>query len=206
MDTAPPQTAVRTPSGGGSGPARQEHWTWKASDSTGAKMRPEPLDQIDLVDSYRRLTAIYHDLLSHEDIEQLLERIADSIVQLVPCDSLLVAELDPAAGVLVPILARGRWSDSVLELRPRLGEGLIGWAAANARPCPRERRERRSPGGTCRRNTGLGAGGDHLGAAGRARSRPRRDQHVSRSGGQRLLRATSSSWHSGSVTPRRWRS
>jgi diguanylate cyclase (GGDEF)-like protein len=97
-------------------------------------MRPEPLDQIDLVDSYRRLTAIYHDLLSHEDIEQLLERIADSIVQLVPCDSLLVAELDPAAAVLVPILARGRWSDSVLELRPRLGEGLIGWAAANARP------------------------------------------------------------------------
>jgi diguanylate cyclase (GGDEF)-like protein len=97
-------------------------------------MRPEPPDQIDLVDSYRRLTAIYHDLLSHEDIEQLLERIADSIVQLVPCDSLLVAELDPAAGVLVPILVRGRWSDSVLELRPRLGEGLIGWAAANARP------------------------------------------------------------------------
>jgi len=97
-------------------------------------MRHEKRDEVDLVESYRRLTAIYHDLLSHDDLEQLLERIADSIVRLVPCDSLLVAELDPVRGVLVPILARGRWSDSVLDLRPRLGEGLIGWAAANARP------------------------------------------------------------------------
>lgn len=97
-------------------------------------MRPLTNERVDLVDSYRRLTAIYHDLLSHDDLEQLLERIADSIVQLVPCDSLLVAELDASRGVLVPILARGRWSDTVMELRPRLGEGLIGWAAANARP------------------------------------------------------------------------
>jgi diguanylate cyclase (GGDEF)-like protein len=97
-------------------------------------MRPETNDEVDLVDSYRRLTAIYHDLLSHDDLEQLLERIADSIVQLVPCDSLLIAELDQTKSVLVPILARGRWSDSVMDLRPRLGEGLIGWAAANARP------------------------------------------------------------------------
>jgi diguanylate cyclase (GGDEF)-like protein len=97
-------------------------------------MRHELHDRIDLVDSYRRLTAIYHDLLSHDDLEQLLERIADSIVQLVPCDSLFVAELDQARGVLVPILARGDWSDTIMQLRPRLGEGLIGWAAANARP------------------------------------------------------------------------
>ena len=97
-------------------------------------MRHAAQDRVDLVDSYRRLTAIYHDLLSHDNLEQLLERIADSIVQLVPCDSLLLAEVDPANKVLVPILARGPWSDTVMDLRPRLGEGLIGWAAANARP------------------------------------------------------------------------
>jgi diguanylate cyclase (GGDEF)-like protein len=97
-------------------------------------MRHEAHDRIDLVDSYRRLTAIYHDLLSHDDLEQLLERIADSIVRLVPCDSLFVAELDQAKGVLVPIIARGDWSDTILQLRPRLGEGLIGWAAEHARP------------------------------------------------------------------------
>ena len=97
-------------------------------------MRPEHDDRVDLVDSYRRLTAIYHDLLSHDDLDQLLERIADSIFLLVPCDTLLVAELDQAAGVLVPTLARGHGAESILALRPRLGEGLIGWAAANARP------------------------------------------------------------------------
>jgi len=130
-------TEVGTPSGGGSGLLPPIDLVSTASERTGAantNMRHETHDEVDLVDSYRRLTAIYHDLLSHDDLEQLLERIADSIVQLVPCDSLLVAELDPIHGVLVPILARGRWSDSVLELRPRLGEGLIGWAAANARP------------------------------------------------------------------------
>ena len=97
-------------------------------------MRHELRDRVDLVDSYRRLTAIYHDLLSHDDLERLLERIADSIVQLVPCDSFFLAELDQVHGVLVPIVARGDWSETILDLRPRLGEGLIGWAAANARP------------------------------------------------------------------------
>jgi len=110
-------------------------WARTASDPAGApEMRQELHERVDLVDSYRRLTAIYHDLLSHDDLEQLLERIADSIVQLVRCDSLFVAELDPAKGVLVPILARGAWSESIMQLRPRLGEGLIGWAAAHARP------------------------------------------------------------------------
>jgi diguanylate cyclase (GGDEF)-like protein len=128
-------TDLGTPSGGGSGLQSQKDFDSTASERTGAaKLRHEKHDEVDLVDSYRRLTAIYHDLLSHDDLEQLLERIADSIVRLVPCDSLLVAELDATRGVLVPILARGRWSDSVLDLRPRLGEGLIGWAAANARP------------------------------------------------------------------------
>ena len=97
-------------------------------------MRQQQRDQVDLVDSYRRLTAIYHDLLSHDDLEHLLDRIADSIFLLVPCDTLLVTEHDHAAGVLVPTLVRGSGAESMLKLRPRLGEGLIGWAAANARP------------------------------------------------------------------------
>jgi diguanylate cyclase (GGDEF)-like protein len=97
-------------------------------------MRPQKHDRVDLVDSYRRLTAIYHDLLSHDDLEHLLERIADSIFLLVPCDTLLVAEHDQPAGVLVPILVRGHGAESMLKLRPGLGEGLIGWVAKNARP------------------------------------------------------------------------
>lgn len=97
-------------------------------------MRQEKHDRVDLVDSYRRLTAIYHDLLSHDDLEHLLERIADSIFLLVPCDTLLVAEHDQPAGVLVPILVRGHGAESMLKLRPGLGEGLIGWVAKNARP------------------------------------------------------------------------
>ena len=133
----PPMDTARTdtPSGGGNGPFASRDWNWKASDGTGAtQLRPEKHDRVDLVDSYRRLTAIYHDLLSHDDLEHLLERIADSIFLLVPCDTLLVAEHDQAAGELVPILVRGRGAESMLKLRPGLGEGLIGWVAKNARP------------------------------------------------------------------------
>ncbi len=87
-----------------------------------------------LVASYERLTALYHDLLGQESLAALLERAAEAVVELVPCSSLLIAEADIEQQVITPLVVRGAWQEETLKMRPRFGEGLIGWAAANGRP------------------------------------------------------------------------
>ena len=89
-----------------------------------------------LVASYERLTALYHDLLGQESLPALLERAAEAVAELVPCSSLLIAEADIEQQVIVPLVVRGAWQEETLQMRPRFGEGLIGWAAANGRPVP----------------------------------------------------------------------
>jgi len=87
-----------------------------------------------LVGSYERLATLYHDLLDQDDLDQLLRRAADAVVDLVPCSSLVIAEVDLERQVIVPLVARGSWQEETLQMRPRIGEGLIGWAVAHARP------------------------------------------------------------------------
>jgi diguanylate cyclase (GGDEF)-like protein len=87
-----------------------------------------------LVASYERLTALYHDLLGQESLAALLERAAEAVAELVPCSSLVIAEADIEQQVIVPLVVRGAWQEETLQMRPRFGEGLIGWAAANGRP------------------------------------------------------------------------
>jgi diguanylate cyclase (GGDEF)-like protein len=87
-----------------------------------------------LVASYERLTALYHDLLGQESLAALLERAAEAVAELVPCSSLLIAEADIEQQVIVPLVVRGAWQEETMQMRPRFGEGLIGWAAANGRP------------------------------------------------------------------------
>jgi diguanylate cyclase (GGDEF)-like protein len=87
-----------------------------------------------VVASYERLTALYHDLLRQESLSGLLERAADAVAELVPCSSLLIAEALVEEQVIVPLVVRGAWQAETLQVRPRFGEGLIGWAAANGQP------------------------------------------------------------------------
>jgi diguanylate cyclase (GGDEF)-like protein len=84
--------------------------------------------------AYERLTELYHDLLGRTNLAEVLERAASAVGELVPCSSLLIAEADRAAGVIVPLLAKGSWEEETLRMRPSFGEGLIGWSVANARP------------------------------------------------------------------------
>jgi len=95
--------------------------------------RPADASKVDLVESYRQLAEIYHELLAYEALERLLDRVGDSIARLVACSSLLIAEVDHRGLRLVPLVVRGEWPDDVMDLRIRLGEGLIGWAAANGK-------------------------------------------------------------------------
>ncbi len=86
------------------------------------------------VESYRRLAEIFHDVLSEQDLDTLLDRVADTLAELVPYDALHIYEADTASRELVPRLARTEWAEEVMRTRPVFGQGITGWAVANRRP------------------------------------------------------------------------
>ncbi|MGI9111615.1 MAG: diguanylate cyclase [Gaiellaceae bacterium] len=88
---------------------------------------PEPVDD-GLVDSYRRLSDVYHDLLSEQSLDALLDRIADALAELIPYEALHVYEADEPRRELVPRLVRSEWADEILSERFPYGEGITGWA------------------------------------------------------------------------------
>ena len=47
-----------------------------------------------LVESYRRLADVFHDVLAEQSLDALLDRIADALAELVPHDSLTIYEAD----------------------------------------------------------------------------------------------------------------
>jgi diguanylate cyclase (GGDEF)-like protein len=84
--------------------------------------------------SFERLAQLYHELLGQESLEELLAHAADALSDLIPYSSLLIGEVDRAEGVITPVLARGTWCEETLQLRPRFGEGLIGWVVERGQP------------------------------------------------------------------------
>ena len=84
--------------------------------------------------SYRQLAEIYHDVLSREGLDQVLERLVKTVRHLIPVASILIAEAQTDQRVLVPIVAEGGWPEGFLGSKLPFGEGLIGLAAARGRP------------------------------------------------------------------------
>jgi diguanylate cyclase (GGDEF)-like protein len=92
--------------------------------------RPEAL-----VESYRRLAEVYHHVLSAQSLDTLLERIADTLSDLMPYEALHVYEANEERRELVPVLARSDLhQEEIMQSRPGFGEGITGWAVANRRP------------------------------------------------------------------------
>jgi len=87
-----------------------------------------------LVESYRRLAEVFHHVLSEQNLDNLLDRVADTLAELVPYDALHIYEANNAARELVPRLARTEWADEVMRTRPVYGQGITGWAVANRQP------------------------------------------------------------------------
>ena len=77
---------------------------------------------------YRRLADIFHDVLSEQSLDAVLERIADALAVLIPYEDVHVYEADEAKRELRAVLARGEWEDEVKSESFSFGEGITGWA------------------------------------------------------------------------------
>jgi diguanylate cyclase (GGDEF)-like protein len=95
-----------------------------------APSSPRPrLTTVDtLVDSYRRLADIFHDVLSEERLDSLLDRIADTLGELVPYDTFTIYQADETRRCLIPLMARDNWAEEIMNDRPVFGQGITGWA------------------------------------------------------------------------------
>ena len=92
--------------------------------------RPEAL-----VESYRRLAEVFHHVLSEQSLDALLDRVADTLADLMPYEALHIYEANEDRRVLVPLLARSQaYEAEIMRSRPRFGQGLTGWAVQHRRP------------------------------------------------------------------------
>ena len=107
-----------------------------------APIEPTPRPQISLVSSgssepYRRLAEIFHDVLSEQSLDALLERIADTLAELIPYEDVHIYEADEAKRELRAVLARGEWADEVMSESFSFGEGITAGRSTTARPSSR---------------------------------------------------------------------
>src|SRR4029450_4062121 len=90
-----------------------------------------------VVESYRRLAAVFHDVLSEQSLDALLEASADTVGELIPYDDLHIYEANETARTLKAVFVRGAWAEEVLADRPIVfGEGITGWALDPREPGP----------------------------------------------------------------------
>ncbi len=95
---------------------------------------PEAPRSETLVQSYRQLADVFHDILSEQSLDNLLDRIADTLAELMPHDTLSIYQADEAQTVLIPVLARDKWAEKIMNSRSLFGEGITGWAALHREP------------------------------------------------------------------------
>ena len=107
-------------------------------------MRPpvEPSAGHPLVESYRKLADVFHEILSEQSLDELLHRIADTVGELVPYDDITFYEADDAARELRAVYANGTDSHQVLADAPfPYGVGITGWAVEHRQPVLANRAE-----------------------------------------------------------------
>ena len=98
-----------------------------------APIEPTPRPHMSLVtagsaEPYRRLAEIFHEVLSEQSLDALLERIADALAELIPYEDVHIYEADESKRELHAVLARGEWADEVMSETFSFGEGITGWA------------------------------------------------------------------------------
>jgi diguanylate cyclase (GGDEF)-like protein len=85
-----------------------------------------------LVESYRRLADVFHEVLAEQTLDTLLVRIADTVGDLIPSlDTLTIYEADETKRVLKPMLVRDVYADEIMSTTISFSEGITGWATRN---------------------------------------------------------------------------
>jgi diguanylate cyclase (GGDEF)-like protein len=100
----------------------------------GVRMTPPLTRAESLLDSYRRLADVFHHVLSEQTLDALLDRIADTLAELIPNDAFTIYQADELRECLVPLMSRDRWADEIMDDRPAFGEGITGWAVLHREP------------------------------------------------------------------------
>jgi len=86
------------------------------------------------VEPYRRLAEVFHDVLSEQSLDALLDRIADTLAELIPYEDVHIYEADETKRELIPVLARSQWANEVMSETFGFGEGITGWAVEHREP------------------------------------------------------------------------
>jgi diguanylate cyclase (GGDEF)-like protein len=90
--------------------------------------------EMTLIESYRRLADVFHEVLAEQSLDALLVRVADTLGELIPHDTLTIYEADEANGTLKPALVvKDRYADEIMSasLSFAEGEGITGWAVSH---------------------------------------------------------------------------
>src|SRR5919197_522498 len=82
-----------------------------------------PTTEHALVESYRRLADVFHEVLGEQSLDALLDRIAAALADLIPHDSLTIYQADEPRRLLLPVLARDSIKGALNIYR--LGEDAI---------------------------------------------------------------------------------
>src|SRR5689334_9803940 len=88
---------------------------------------PAPGDAT-LVESYRKLADVFHEVLAEQSLDALLVRIADTVGELIPHDTLTIYEGDESKRVLKPVLVRDVYADEIMRTVVSFSQGITGWA------------------------------------------------------------------------------
>jgi diguanylate cyclase (GGDEF)-like protein len=80
------------------------------------------------------LADVFHELLSEQSSEALLDRIASTLKKLIPYDSLTVYEADQARHMVVPVFARDTYAEEILNDSFPFGRGITGWVIEMGEP------------------------------------------------------------------------
>src|SRR3977135_3268902 len=83
----------------------------------------------ELVESYRRLADVFHEVLAEQSLDALFVRIADTLADLIPHDTLTIYEADEAQRLLVPMIIRDEYADQIRQARIGFDDGVTGWVA-----------------------------------------------------------------------------
>ena len=111
-----------------------------ASESDVREAADEPLDP--LVESYRKLADVFHEVLSEQSLDDLLERIARTVGELIPYDDITFYEADEAKRELRAVYASGSDAEKVIaDPAFSYGVGITGWAAEHREPVLANRAE-----------------------------------------------------------------